>query len=461
MTETARKTKDVNILTGDPKKAVLAMMVPIAVALLIQSLNNVINAVWVSGLGPAALAAVGVFFPVFFILVAVGSGIGVGASQSIAKRIGAKDAEGADNAAMHAVFITLIAAAVTTAVMILAAKPMVALIGGREIVGECLQYGYPILIGSVVLFVSSLMSNMLRSEGAAKRSMTIQILGAAVNIILDPIFIYTFGWGVAGAGIATVVSSAVTLIPCLYWYKVKKNTFLRLSVSNFRFDRAIMRDISVVGMPAAMEMILISLVSMIMNMMVFHVGGTGGVAIYSGGWRIINLAMIPLFAIGSAIVPVCAASFGSRQYGRIRTAFVYSAKVITVLMLAVMAAIWILAPQIVFLFTYSDSTSLLREDMIYMVRMLSIFLPFAGIGFVGSGFFQSIGMGGKSLISAIVRNGLQVPICLFLAASGIMGHIWWGITAAEAIGSVFMGIWGILVLRALLESRKSRPDAGT
>lgn len=458
MAETANRTKGVDILTGDPKKAIVAMMVPITVALLIQSLNSVINAIWVAGLGTAALAAVGVFFPVYFILVAVGNGIGVGASQAIARRIGEGDAEGADNAAMHSVVMTAVAAVLMTVLMLLLAKPLISVIGGAEIVEECLHYAYPVLIGSVILFFSGLMSSILRSEGAAKRSMTIQILGAVVNIVLDPILIYVFGWGLTGAGIATVIATATTLLPCLYWYKVKKDTYLKLRFKSFRYDKKIMKDISAVGLPAAAEMILISVVSMIMNAMVLFVGGTAGVAVYTGGWRVINLLMIPLMAISSAIVPVCAAGFGANRYDRIKVAFNFSLKLITVLMFVILIAIWVLAPYAVYMFTYSDSTAALREEMTYMVRMVAIFLPFAGIGFVASGFFQSLGMGMKSLVSAIIRNGLQVPICLALAGSGILGHIWWGITFAEAAGSIFMGAWGILVLRALMKNWKPPKD---
>lgn len=458
MAETERKTKNVNILTGDPKKAIIAMMVPITVALLIQSMNSVINAVWVAGLGPVALAAVGVFFPIFFILVAVGNGIGIGASQAIARRIGEKDADAADNAAMHAVVMTAVAAVVMTALMLVVARPLISTIGGRDIVDECMHYAYPILIGSVMMFFSGLMSSILRSEGAAKRSMTIQILGAIVNIVLDPILIYGFGWGLAGAGIATIAANAVTLIPCIYWYRIKKDTFLKLNPRSFKYNPAIMKDISVVGMPAAGEMVLISVVSMIMNALVLHVGGTEGVAIFTGGWRVVNLLMIPLMAVSQAIVPVCAVGFGAKRYDRIREAFMFSTKFIIVIMVALLILIWIFAPQIVFLFTYSDSTVMLRDEMVYMVRMVSIFLPFASLGFISSGFFQSLGMGMKSFISAVVRNGLQVPICLALAGSGILGHIWWGITFAESAGSVFMGVWGFLVLRALMKSWKPPAD---
>ncbi len=451
MGETSRRTKDVNILTGDPKKAINAMVIPIAVALLIQTLNNVIDAVWVTGLGSNALAALGVVFPIFFILIAIGSGIGVGASQAIARRIGANDSEGADNAAVQGMVLVFIAGIVMTAVMAVASIFLVGAIGGKGIESECLAYILPIIFGTVVIFLSGYFSSLLRSEGSAKRSMNIQILAALINIVLDPIFIYVFGWGLAGAAIATIVALGLPLLFCVYWYKIKKDTFLKLSFKGFKFDRPVCKDIFSVGLPASMEMVLISIVAMFMNIIINNVGGTDAVAIYSSGWRIIDILLIPLMAMSWAVVPVCAANYGARRYDRVKVAYFYALKLMIATMLAIMAITYVFAPQICILFSYSDSTIGLREGMIDMLRIMSLSLPFLALGFVSSGFFQSLGMGMKSLISAVIRNSLQIPICLYLATFGVLSYMWWGASIAEIIGSVIIGFWGLLILRYLLK----------
>jgi len=451
MRETSRRTKDVNILTGDPKRAINAMVIPIAVALLIQTLNNVIDAVWVTGLGPNALAALGVVFPIFFILIAIGSGLGVGASQAIARRIGANDSEGADKAAVQGMVLVVIAGIAMTVIMSVASFFLVGVIGGKGIESECLAYILPIVFGTLVIFLSGYFSSLLRSEGSAKRSMNIQIFAALINIVLDPIFIYGFGWGLAGAAIATIVALAIPLLFCVYWYKIKKDTFLRLSFKGFKFDKPVCKDIFSVGLPASMEMILISIVSMFMNIIINNVGGTDAVAIYASGWRIIDILLIPLMAMSWAVVPVCAVNYGARRYDRVKIAYFYALKLMIVTMLVIMVLTYIFAPQICILLSYSESTIVLRDGMVNMLRIMVLSLPFLALGFVSSGFFQSLGMGMKSLISAVIRNALQIPICLYLATFGVLTYMWWGAAVAEIIGSVIIGFWGLLILRYLLK----------
>lgn len=449
----SRRSVDVAVLTGDPKKAIRMMFIPMTVALLVQTINNVVDTVWVTGLGPDALAALGVTFPIFFILIAVGSGLGVGSSQAIARRIGAKDSAGADKAAVQGLAMIFVSGIAMTVTMSLVAPTLMGMIGGEGIETECLAYAMPIIIGSTILFLSSYFSSLLRSEGSAKRSMNIQILGAGVNIVLDPIFIFTFGWGIAGAAIATVVAMTIPVIISLYWFKIKKDTYLKLSFKGFRFDPVIIKDILKVGIPAFMEMVLVAVISMFMNIIIFGVGGTYAIAIYTSGWRIIEILMIPLMGISWAIVPVCAANYGADNYDGLKTAFYYSIKMMVVVMTAMTIVSYVFADTLCILFSYSESTEVLRSDMADMLRVMVLFLPFVAVGFIGSGFFQSLGLGMKSLVSTVIRNVMQIPICLYLATFGILSYLWWGIMVSEVVGSLIMGLWSMLILRELLKTR--------
>lgn len=209
-----RYTKDVGVLMGDPKKAIRIMVIPIFVALVIEALNNLIDAVWVTGLGSSALASVGVFFPFFFILLAISNGISIGASQAISRRIGADDAENADFAAVQGLIMIVLSSFAMMALMIVITPTLVVLIGGPSIKDECMSYAYPIIIGAPVMFLSMYFSNLLRSEGSAMRSMGIQVMVALINMVLDPVFIYIFGWGLMGAAVATVLSMFSSVFVC-------------------------------------------------------------------------------------------------------------------------------------------------------------------------------------------------------------------------------------------------------
>jgi Na+-driven multidrug efflux pump len=302
------------------------------------------------------------------------------------------------------------------------------------------------------------MDNLLRSEGASRRSMYSQVLAAVINISLDPFFIYDYGLGLglAGAAWATALSFLFSLLLICYWYFVGKSTFLKITLRGFRFDPVLDKAIFRVGIPASMEMIVISVSSMILNIVIIGVASTDGVAIFTSSWRIIQFAMIPIMGIGSAVVPVCAAAFGMRKYENIRTAYWFSIKVITVIVIIECILMALAAEQLVTIFTYSDNTAYLRDDMAVGVRISCVFVIFVPWGFVSAGLFQSLGMGTKSLISSIFRNFLALPICYFLIST--MTEFWWGIAASEIIGTAFIVMWGLIILRYLMQGAY-RPDS--
>lgn len=451
------KTKEVETLLGNPKKAILAMAVPTAIALIAQAANNIIDAVWVSGLGSEALAAVGIVFPLFMIVLGISNGIGIGSAYAIGKRVGMDDKAAADNATTHAVVLIGIATLILTPVLLLVLRPLLILMGGADIIDECMAYAFPMTLMMFVFTFVGVMSSVLRAEGAAKRSMYILITAAALNLVLDPIFIYTFGWGLAGAAWATVTAEAVALMVMVYWYFIKKDTFLKFKFKGFSFDREVVKDVLKVGIPSSMEMMIMSIVSIAMNLILIEASGTDAVAIYTSDWRIIQVLCIPLMGIASAVVPVCAAAYGARRSDKIMTAYAYSLKISLAAMILISIFTAVFAEYVTMAFTYSDGTVHLRSGMVEFLRIACVFLPFMTFGFVSASLFQSLGMGTKSLMATIFRNALMLPICYLLMNNGLTA-IWWGVTSAEIAGSLLIGIWCLLVMRALLKGYRKGPD---
>ena len=451
------KTKDVETLLGDPKKAILAIAVPTTIALVAQSANNLVDAMWVSGLGRDALAAVGLFFPLFFIIIGVSAGIGIGAASAISKRIGAENKPEADRTATHAIVLVLIGSVIMTAVLLLTLEPILRAFGtgaGEGTIQESISYGLPIVLFMVVFMVTGVLSNILRSEGAAKRSMYILILAAVINLVLDPFFIYDYGlgWGMTGAALATVVAEGFALVVMLHWYFVKKDLYLRFRFRGFRFESAIIKDILKVGIPASLQMTIISVVSIFMNLILLKAGGDDGVAIYSSDWRLLSILFIPLMGIATGIVPVCAAAFGARRYDKIKIAYNYALKLSVALMVVVCIITIIFAAQMVYVFTYDPSMEYLREGMAEFLIIAALFLPFMAMGMMAESLFQALGMGMRSLVSTLLRNFLMVPLCYFaMIATAGLTYIWWGATIAEVIASSVVVLWSFIILRALLK----------
>lgn len=472
-------TKGVDTLLGNPKRAVLLMALPMIVGMIAQSANNLIDAVWVAGLGPDALAAVGFVFPLFFILIGIGNGVGVGASSAIARHIGRGDKDAAEKVAMQAIVLVVIGGIAAMILLLLFQRPLMEVMGAGETIELCIEYGTPVYLCALLLLLNGLFSNLLRAEGASSRAMSTQIVAAIVNIILDPIFIYGnvftdvfhtdvgfsigLGMGMAGAAWATIIAVAFSFVIMLYWYLVKKDTFIKFNPKHIPLDKETDVDILRVGLPASCEMILVSIISMAMNYVIVMTDlSTNGVAIYTSTWRLINILMIPLMAIGGAVVPVLGAAYGARSFDKMNVAYMYSFKFCFILMVVLTLLTELLADYMVLIFTYSDSTAALRTEMIECLRVLCIFLPFASWGFIAVGLFQAVGKGLSSFICTLIRNGTQLIAGIILVVTlGTFVSVIWGIVAMEIFGSIVAGVWSYILLKAILSGNFVSPESKT
>lgn len=457
------RTDGIETLLGDPKRAVRRMTLPLVVALLAQTVYNLIDAVWVAGLGPDALAAVGLVFPVFFILIGLANGLGIGASAVVARRIGADDREGADSAARHSIWIAVVVSLILTVPLLTYADVIFSFVGGGEVEAMTLEYGRVIFLGTIIIFMATLTNSLLRAEGAVKRAMAIMIFASILNIILDPIFIYTLGLGVAGAAWASLLAFTIATLVTLYWYLPGKGSYLNIGMRGFRYCSATTWDILRIGIPSAAEMIVLSISAFILNMVVIQFGGVDGVAIFSSGWRLLQLAMIPYLGIAGALVPICAAAYGAKRYDKLSEAFSYSNRLTFISMALLAAALGIFAYESVILFTYAEETAHLADGMVLFLRISVLFLPFIGVGGVAAAMFQGIGMANRALIGTILRNLILtlIPAYMLGARVGLVG-IWWGQTLGEIAGSVLVLAWGWLTLRAMMaEADKVRARTDT
>ncbi|MDD4620974.1 MAG: MATE family efflux transporter, partial [Methanosarcina sp.] len=232
-----RTTEGVNILLGDPRKAIVKLSIPVIVALSVQTVYSLTDTFWVAGLGADALAAVGFSFPFFLVQMAVTSGLGVGGGSAISRRIGARDKAGVDNVALHTFVIMLTLTVALTAFGLVFLRNLFMYSGAGNTTELGVEYSRVIFGGSFVFFFTNVANSILRSEGDSKRAMKAMILGSGLNIVLDPIFIYILGLGVTGAALATVISYASSGLLMFYWFFIKKNTYVSFRFRFFKFDR--------------------------------------------------------------------------------------------------------------------------------------------------------------------------------------------------------------------------------
>ena len=314
------QTQGVRDLLGDPKKAILKISVPMIIAMFVQSIYSIVDGIWVAGLGANALASVGLFFPFFLIVIALGVGIGVGGSSAISRRIGAGDKTGADNTADHTLVIGVLIALIISIPMIPFLNVIfTAMSDDVEVARLATEYGTVMLGGAVILMFFNMAGAVLRGEGDTKRAMYAIIVGAVMNACLDPFLIYTMGLGVAGAAWSTVISMSTTSTFFVYWLFVKKSTYLDINPRRFKPDMGIIREILRVGIPASLAQLSMSVTMIILNLIVVHVASSDGIAVFTSGWRIVMVGIVPLMGIAAGVTAVTGAAFGSRDKYKLKT----------------------------------------------------------------------------------------------------------------------------------------------
>jgi putative MATE family efflux protein len=467
-----RETHGVKTLLGDPKKAIIKLSIPMFVAMSIQTIYNLVDAIWVAGKGEAALSAVGFFFPFTMLLMSISTGLGIGGGTVISQAIGARNARKADSAAAHTLVIMLFLAVAMTIPLFLLAERLYRLIGARSSIQETLAYSRIMFAGILLIFFTQVGMSLLRSEGDANRVMIGMIIGCVLNIALDPIFIYRFavpvrgapagfsiglGLGVAGAAYATVISIAVSSLLLTYWIFVQKKTYLAIHFRGFRFDSTITRRIAAIGVPTMLMQMSMSLMMFAVTSIITRISGDTGVAVFSTGWRVVQVATLPILGIGAAVTAVAGAAYGARAFDKLAVAKNYALKIGVGLELVLGAATFVFAPYITRVFTWSARTSHLVGDIAAMLRFLCFGYPATAIGMLTSSFFQGVGKGLYSLIVTITRTLLiAIPVAAILGlALGLgMKGVYLGFLIAGWTASLIALSWA----RAFLRRVRRNPD---
>nr|WP_253910276.1 MATE family efflux transporter [Thermococcus sp. 101 C5] len=443
-------------MRGDPKKALVRLSIPMMIGMSVQTIYNLADGIWVSGLGPEALAAVGLFFPVFMGIIALAAGLGVGASSAIARRIGARDKEGADNVATHSVLLGLIVGIVIALTTLPLIDEILMAMGARgRTVELAVEYSRVLLAGAVVVVFNNVGNGILRGEGDANRAMYAMVLGSGLNIVLDPVFIYTFDFGVVGAAYATMVSMVITSLFIAYWLFIKKDTYVDISPKEFSPSREILKDILRVGIPASLAQLTMSIAMFFLNRIAIMAGGENGVAVFTSAWRVTMLGIVPILGMASATTAVTGAAYGEKNIQKLETAYLYAIKLAFMIELAVVAFIMLFAPQVSYLFTYSESALVIKEELIKALRTLPVFLVLTPFGMMTSAMFQGIGEGEKSLILTIFRTVIMQIGFAYLFASytdlGLRG-VWLGIVLGNMTAALVGFTWGRIRVRHLKET---------
>lgn len=448
-------SSNVDVMLGNPKKALLKMSIPLIVSLLISSFYNLIDAAWVSGLGADALAGVGFFTPIFMVLVGFGNGLGAGASFAISKYIGEENKIKADNASIHSILIDIVISLIITVVLLVLLNPILELMGAGQTIGYATDYGVIILSGSIFVILSNALYGIFRGEGDSTRPMYAMVASAILNMILDPIFIYTLNLGVKGAAVATLISASFVILILVYWFYIKKDTYLKPILTNFDFKWDISIDIIKVGLPASIQLLNNAFFAAVFSALLVYVGSTDSVAVYSTGWRIVIITTTPLLAIGTALISVVAANFGAQNYKNIQIAHRYAMKVSLVLAVFVMILTNVFAADIASIFASSGSSARIAGELTSFIAWIVIYYPTMAAGVPSTYVFQGIGKGITAMFQTIMREtGFTIFFAVLFSVVldyGVWGA-WMGIVLGEIVSNNITMIWADWQIKKLINS---------
>ena len=387
------KHENVEMITGDPKKAINKLSIPIIASMFLIFANNIIDSIWVAGLGAEPLAALGYVTPLFMIMVGFGNGLGAGGNSLISRYIGAEDKHSANNAAIHNLILSFIVSIIITVLFLTFLKPLLVLMGASSVLDYAMEYAFIIFAWTFGLLVPPIVGGAFRAEGDIKRATVPIALAAIINMILDPIFIYVLNMGIAGAAWATAIGPFISLLLMFYWIFVKKDTYLSYSRKDFHNNFKMYKDILVVGIPASLEQLVLSVLTIFVNYMLTIVSGPTSVAVYTAGWRIVNIGMLPAIGVGTAAISVAGVAYGARKYENLRVTARYAVKVALIASIIVCIILYVFANQIALIFSYSENSAGLAPLIAGFLQIMCLFILYVPFGASAGNVFLGGGIG--------------------------------------------------------------------
>ncbi len=438
MVETKENLQENKMGVMSEGKLLLSMSLPLMISMIIQALYNIVDSVFVAQFSQDALTGVTVAFPMQNLMIAVGSGTGVGISAFLSKSLGEKNRELASKVAKTGLLLAVFSWLIFLIIGIFFARAFIASqTTNQAVVGYGAQYLSLCSVLSFGLFFQMTLERLLQSTGKTFYTMITQATGAVVNIILDPILIFGyFGlpeMGIAGAAVATVIGQTIAATLGVI-FNLKINRELDFSFKGFKPDFSIIKRIYAVGVPSIVMMAISSVMTFSMNKLLdgFSTVATNVFGIY---FRLQSFAVMPVVGLNNGMVPIISYNYGAKRKDRIMKTIRYSIIFALSITIGCMLIFQILPEQLLMMFaTEGESNAELLEIGIPALRIISLNFIFAGFCIVSSSVFQALGNGVLSLIVSVARQlVVLVPAAYILAHFGGVNAVWWAFPIAECM----------------------------
>ena len=433
-------------------KALLAMGIPTMIGMLVNAFYNLVDAYFVGGLGESQMGAISVVYPLGQVVVGLGLLFGNGAASYISRLLGRGDKENADKVASTALYSSVSVGAVIIIISMVFLHPILKLLGATDsILPYAATYAGIYIVSCIFNVFNVTMNNIVTSEGAAKTTMCALLTGAVLNIALDPLFIYVFDLGVAGAAIATAISQVVST--CVYLtYIFRKKSVFHFRVKDCTYTKETMSEIFKIGIPTLVFQILTSVsISLINN----AAGDYGDSAIAGMGvvTRLISMGSLSVFGFIKGFQPIAGYSYGAKKFDRLREAIKTSILWSTVFCVIFGVILALFPTAIVSQFTKGDA-EMIRIG-VASLRANGISIMLFGFYTVYSSLFLALGKGREGFILGACRQGICfIPVILLLPMVWGLNGIMYAQPIADVLSAIITVFMAIPLHKKLNEMQK-------
>ena len=416
-------------------KLIWNMSLPIIASMLVQALYNIVDSVFVSRVSEQALTAVSLAFPAQNLMIGLATGTAVGVNALMGRALGAGQRERADKVANHGILLALVGFVISAA---LGATCSDLFFRSQTQIENIIRMGNDYLrvvtIGSLGMFCQIMYERLLQGTGRSILSMYTQGLGAIINIILDPIFIFTLNMGVTGAAVATIIGQFCGCILALI-FNLKKNEEIHLQFRGFRPNWRLVGNIYAIGLPSVIMIAIGSVMTFLMNkiLITYHAAHETAATAFGAYFKLNSFIFMPVFGMNNGVVPIVAYNYGARNRKRMVETIKRGALYASIIMVFGTVLFWVIPGPLLKIF---DATDTMLSVGIPALRIISISFCMAGACIALGASFQALGRSLYSMITSIVRQLVfLIPIAYVLARYGAsVGNsdlVWWSYPIAE------------------------------
>lgn len=433
-------------------KLLLSMSLPMMASMLVQALYNIVDSIFVSKISEDALTAVSMAFPLQSLMIGVSVGTAVGINAILSKSLGAKDYDRANKTAVNGIFLAAVSYVVFLVIGLTAVVPFYK---SQTTDTTIIQYGTDyltlVLVLSFGLFAQITYERLLTSTGRTFLTMITQGVGAIINIILDPIFIFGLlgapRLGVKGAALATVIGQIIAACLAIYMNHAK-NPDITISFKGFKPDIKLIGEIYVIGIPSIVMQSIGSLMTYTMNKILIGFTSTA-VAVFGVYFKLQSFIFMPIFGLNGGAVPIIAFNFGAKNKERLmktwKLAWGYATGIMVLGTIAFEAF-----PKLLFM-PFNPSEQMLAIG-IPALRIIGVHFPVAAFCIVTGTLFQALGKSVYSMITSIMRQlVVLIPAALLLSLLGNVNYVWLSFPIAEVMSCVATLLFFFMIKKKVID----------